>query len=72
MVPGGDWTMDVKGSKQVDIAGIDDKRQITALLTISKSGVLLPPQVLYAGKTEQCHPKFQFPKTWDVYHSENH
>ena len=72
LIPGGDWTMDAKGSKQVNIVGINDKRQITALLTISKSGVLLPPQIIYAGTTEQCHPKYGFPKSWNIYHSENH
>jgi hypothetical protein len=47
LIPGGDWTMDAKGSKQVKITGLNDKRQITALLTISKSGELLPPQIIY-------------------------
>ena len=72
LIPGGDWTMDAKGSKQVKITGLNDKRQITALLTISKSGELLPPQIIYKGTTEQCHPKYQFPKSWNIYHSENH
>lgn len=34
LIPGGDWTMDAKGSKQVKITSLDDKRQITTLLTI--------------------------------------
>lgn len=50
----------------------NDKRQITALLTISISGELLPPQIIYKGTTEQCHPKYQFPKSWNIYHSENY
>jgi hypothetical protein len=49
LIPGGDWMMDAKGSKQVKITGLNDKRQITALLTISKSGELLPPQIIYKG-----------------------
>lgn len=56
----------------IKITALDDKRQITALLTISKSGELLPPQIIYKGTTEQCHPKYQFPKSWNIYHSENH
>ncbi|CAG2245495.1 unnamed protein product [Mytilus edulis] len=44
LIPGGDWTMDAKGSKQI----------------------------IYAGTTEQCHPKYGFPKSWNIYHSENH
>ena len=31
-VPVGSWTMDKEGSKRVEIAGVDDKRQITAVL----------------------------------------
>jgi len=32
------WTREQKGSKRVEIAGIDDKRQITATLNVSASG----------------------------------
>jgi hypothetical protein len=46
-----------KGSKQVKMVGLNDKRQITALLACTKSGKLLPPQLIYAGKTDACHPK---------------
>ncbi len=58
LIPGGDLqlTMAEKGVKQVTITGIDDKRQIASLLTASMSGDFLPPQLLYAGKTNRCHP----------------
>lgn len=42
------------------------------LLGCTLSGKLLPPQVIYQGKTNVCHPKFKFPDTWNVTHSENH
>ena len=72
-VPGGDWTMESKGSNQVTVAGIDDKRQITVLLGITKSGTLLPPQLIYAGKTERCLPRnVDFPEDWDVTFTETH
>lgn len=45
-VPCSQWTMAKRGVKQVEMVGLDDKRQITALLTVSASGSLLPPQVL--------------------------
>lgn len=51
---------------------MDDKRQITAVLAFSQSGDLLPPQLLYQGLTDKCHPNYQFPKSWDIHHSENH
>lgn len=67
------WTLIAKGSKQVPILGLDDKREITALLTVSASGHLLPPQLLYKGTTEKCHPAgVSFPSSWDIWHSANH
>ncbi|XP_019635712.1 PREDICTED: uncharacterized protein LOC109478537 [Branchiostoma belcheri] len=48
------------------------QEQITMLLTITLAGQLLPPQLLYQGKTTGCHPKFDFPEEWDIHHSESH
>ena len=65
--------MEEKGSKQVSIAGVDDKRQITLLLGITKSGTLLPPKQIYVGKAERCLPqKVEFPDDWDVTFTETH
>lgn len=36
------------------------------------SGKFLPIQLIYGGKTDQCHPKFQFPTSFHITHSENH
>lgn len=33
---------------------------------------MIPPQLLYEGKTERCHPHFTFPDDWDVWHTPNH
>lgn len=52
--------------------GADDKRQMTALLTICMTGQLLPPQLIYGGKTDACHPNYSFPENWHITHSENH
>ena len=56
-VPVSSWTQEQKGSKKVEITGIDDKWQITATLTISASGRLLSAQIIYEGKTPACIPK---------------
>ena len=40
-----------EGSKQVEVCGLDDKHEITALLIAMFSGQLLSTQFLYAGKT---------------------
>lgn len=61
MVPVSQWTLEKEGEKQVPIYGLDDKRQITALLAISAAGDCLPPQLLYKGKTDQCHASVNFP-----------
>lgn len=52
--------------------GLEDKRQITALLAVTESGTMLPPQLIYAGVTAQCHPSVQFPHGWNITHSKNH
>ena len=50
------WTMAKEGSKRVDIVGMDDKRQITAVFGCTMDGDFLPPQIIYGGKTPQCLP----------------
>lgn len=72
LVPSQNWTMEQQGSSRVEIAGINDKRQITVTLAASMSGELLPIQLLYQGKTDRCHPKFSFPTEFDVWHTPNH
>lgn len=64
--------MDVKGSRRIEIQGVDDKRQITALLTGTMSGAFLPAQLIYKGKTPACLPKFVFPPQWNVTFNETH
>ena len=72
MVPVSDWTMEVQGAKQVDRIAMDDQREITVLLGVTLSGELLPPQIIYAGKTPRCHPNVNAPCGWHATHSENH
>ena len=72
VVPASKWTMHPKGDKQVPIKGSDDKRQYTALLACALDGHFLPPQIIYQGKSDQCHPNVAFPDDWDVTHTESH
>lgn len=60
-----------EGSKQVVVVGKDDK-EITAVLAGTAAGRLLPPQLIYQGKTTGCHAKVTLPDKWHVTHSENH
>ena len=66
------WTVEEIGSHQVPLTGLDDKRAITGVLACSMAGELLPPQFLYAGKTNQCHSDCSFPDYWDIWHSPSH
>ena len=72
IVPSSTWTMDQRGSKRVEMTGVDDKRQITAVFCGSLTGDFLPVQLIYKGKTPRCHPKFKFPSGWHVTHSPKH
>ena len=64
--------MEKRGNRRVELKGIDDKRQITAVLCGSLTGVFLPPQIIYKGKTSRCHPTIAFPADWNVTQSPNH
>lgn len=66
----GQWTMNYTSEKT--IANSDDKRQIRAAFAATMTGEYLPPQVIYKGKTNRCHPKIEILSGWDVWHSENH
>ena len=46
----GKYTFSWKGSKNVPIKGLDDKRQITATFVVSSTGSFLPIQVIYQNK----------------------
>ena len=64
--------MELKGSKRIEIVGISDKRQITALFCGTITGEFLPFQLIYQGKTAACLPKTQFPDDWHVTCTDNH
>ena len=65
-VPVSQWTMERVGSKRVEIAGLDDKRKITAVFAGSLTGDFLPVQLIYQEKTEKCYPAFSFPENWHI------
>lgn len=71
-VPVSQWTMAQKGSKRVEVVGLTDKRQITAVFGASLTGDFLPVQVIYQGKTRKCLPAVDFPPKWHVTATPNH
>lgn len=66
LVPVSDWTLEQRGSQQVSAVGRDDKREITVVFAVALNGAVLPPQVIYAGKTNRCHASVDFPASWDI------
>jgi hypothetical protein len=72
VTPTSEWTMEQRGAPDIEIICKEDKRQITCVLACSLTGELLPPQLVYGGKTNRCHPDFSFPDGWDIAHSPNH
>ena len=71
-VPSSTWTMERRGERRVEMVGVNDKQQITAILCSSAAGEFLPIQLIYTGKTDRCHPRYPFPPEWNVTHSHNH
>ena len=72
LVPYSSWTMEEKGKKRVRVIGLNDKRQITAVLCGSIDGEFFPVQLIYVGKTKRCHPSYVVLEEWNITHSSNH
>ena len=72
LIPSSSWTMEQRGARRVEIIGLNDKRMIIAVFCGTLCGDFLPLQLVYQGKTERCHPKYNFPEDWHITHSPNH
>ena len=72
IVPTSNWTMELSGSKRVEMSALTDKRQITAVLCGNMVGDFLPVQLVYQGRTNRCHPRYKFPSEWHISHSPKH
>ena len=59
-------------SNRIELVGIEDKRQITAVFSGTMSGVFLRMQLIYQGKTPKCLLSVQFPSNWNVTFIDNH
>ena len=71
-VPTSNWTIAEEGSLRAEIVGLEDKCQITVILACSPSGDILPPQIIYSGKTSKCLPSVSYLSSWHVTYTENH
>ena len=67
------WTMEKGGNERIEIAGIDNKRQLTAVFVGTLAADFFPVQLLYKGKTTKCLPTtVRFPCDWSLSYSANH
>ena len=71
-VPTSKVTMARRGSKQVSLAGSNDKRTITATYAQTLAGDILPFQLIYKGKTKRSLPKTTFPKGFVLSANKSH
>ena len=66
-------TLHEKGASSVPLVGKGKKKQITGTFTVTKSGIFLPMQLIYEGKTDRCLPKdVTFPDGFDLTYTQNH
>ena len=65
-------SMGQRGAQHVEITGLNDKRMITAVFCGTLTGDFLPIQLVYQGKMDRCHPKYNFLEDWHITHSPNH
>ena len=64
--------MALKGSKSVPICGSTDKQMTIATFIITLDGKILPPRLIYNGKTVKSLPRIDFPSSFCLNVSEKH
>ena len=57
IVPSATWMMARQDEERVEMIGVNDERQITAVFCGTLAGDFLPVQLVYKGKTSRCHPQ---------------
>lgn len=65
-------TFHKKGALSVILKYSNDKRQITAVMSGTASGDLLPVQLIFQGKTSRVHPSKEAPTDCLYFHTPNH
>ena len=59
--------MEVEDARHVEIAGLNDKHQMTVVLPGTASEEFLPPQLIYPGLTSKSLPRnVKFPSDWNL------
>jgi hypothetical protein len=53
----GERTWEKKGSKNIFVFGVEDKKQITIVVSFAVNGRFLPLQIIFIGSTTRCLPQ---------------
>ena len=69
----GNCTLEFKRAKSVPVKGKRKGKLITGTLKVTSTGHFLRMQLIYAGKTTNCHPQSNvFPQGFNITHWDNH
>lgn len=72
-LPAQSYTMAIRGATNVRITGASDKRNVTGVVAGARDGQKIPWQIIYQGKTKQCHPNTDLlPGDFNVTHTKKH
>lgn len=73
LVPSSAKTRAAKGAKKIRLQGMEkNKAQITVSITVVETGEMLPPQLIWKGKTPRCHSPAPVPFQGYHDHSDTH
>ena len=66
-------TVHFKGGKSVPLVGKGKSKHITGTFSCTKSGIVLPMQLIYQGQTKRCHlTGIEFPEGFNITHVKIH
>jgi hypothetical protein len=68
---GGEKTWEPKGTKHVQMLGLEDKRQVIMLVSSNVVGNLFPPWTMFTCSTPRTLPPNSNGNGWDLIFNEN-
>jgi hypothetical protein len=68
---GGEKTWELKGTKHVQVLGLEDKKQMTMVISSNATGNLFPTQTMFTCSTPRTLPLNSNGNGWDLTFNEN-
>ena len=66
-------TIHFKGGKSIALVGKRKSKQVAVTFLCTKTGIFLPMQLIYQGKTNRCQPTgIEFPDGFNITHRKSH